>query len=465
MGNPQLSKQSINLSSSNNNKVGLSEKIGYGLGDLATNLAWASMSMFIVYFYTDVVGVAAGIVGTIILFSRILDGISDIAMGAIVDKTKTKHGKARPWILWLTIPFAGTMVALFAVPDVGNVGKIIYVFITYNLLVLLYTGVVIPYGTLNTLITPDQGERGLLNVYRMFFASIGIIVVSTVTFPVINFFGGHQSGWVAAYSIFAIAAVIMYFITFKTTKERATEIYQKDSNHDTSFITGFKGLFKNKYWVLTIFIFIFYYINDAFYNGGTVFYAQYLMGDPLLVGLLTMAIYIPSLVGMLFVAPIIKRFGKRNAMMGGAILFIVGSLVILINPTNIGVVLTGSILRGFGRAPIFGSIFALLPDTVEYGEWKTGVRSEGLVYSGGSAGTKIGAGIGAAFVGWILAWGGYVGGAAVQTESALFAINSLFIYLPIVTYMILLVFLYFYKLDKEYPKIIKELHARKGITV
>lgn len=463
MGRPQMSKQSYDQSSAVHHKVGLSEKIGYGLGDLATNLAWASMSMFIVYFYTDVVGVAAGIIGTIILVSRVLDGISDIAMGAIVDKTKSKHGKARPWILWLSIPFAGLMVALFAVPDISNMGKVIYIIITYNLLVLLYTAVVIPYGTLNTLITQDQDERGVLNVYRMFFASIGIILVSTVTLPVINLFGGEQSGWIAAYSIFAIVAVTLYLITFKTTKERTTKIYQDDSATDTSFKVGFKGLLKNKYWVLTFFIFIFYYINDALYNGGTVYFAQYLMGDPLLVGLLTMAIYIPSLVGMLVVAPIIKRFGKRKAMMGGAILFIVGSLIIMINPTNLSIVLTGSILRGFGRAPIFGSIFALLPDTVEYGEWKTGVRREGLVYSGGSMGTKIGSGIGAAFVGWILAWGGYIGGQSVQTESALFAINSLFIYLPIITYIILLVFLYFYKLDKEYPQIIKELQARKNL--
>ncbi|WP_066190843.1 MFS transporter [Gracilibacillus timonensis] len=451
-------------SNQSNAKVGITEKIGFGLGDLATNLAWASMSMFIVYFYTDVIGVAAGIIGTIILCSRFLDGISDIAMGGIVDKTKSKHGKARPWVLWLSIPFAGLMVALFAVPDVGTMGKVIYIAITYNLLILLYTAVVIPYGTLNTLITSDQDERGVLNVYRMFFASIGVIVVSTLTLPVVNLFGGGQSAWIAGYSVFAVVAVIMYIITFKTTKERASSIYQdnKEENND-SFIVGFKALFKNKYWVITFFIFIAYYVNDALYSGGTVYFAQYILGDPLLVGTLTMSIYIPPLLLMPFVAPMIKKIGKRKSMMWGTGIFLLGSLVILMDPTNLTVVMIGVILRGIGRTPIFGSIFALLPDTVEYGEWKTGVRREGLVYSGGSMGTKVGVGIGSAFVGWILGWGGYIGGQEMQADSALFAINSLFIYLPIITYVILFVLLYFYKLDKEYPKIFKELQMRKTI--
>lgn len=443
-----------------NGKVGVKEKIGFGLGDLATNLAWASMSMFIVYFYTDVVGVAAGIIGTIILFSRFLDGISDIAMGAIIDKTKSKHGKARPWILWLSIPFAGLMVALFAVPDVGIVGKVIYIAITYNLLILLYTAVVIPYGTLNTLITLDQDERGSLNVYRMYFASIGIIIVSTLTLPVVKLFGGGQSAWIAGYAIFALVAVILYMITFKTTKERTTNIYQRDNVND-SFKVGFKALFKNKYWVITFFIFITYYINDALYSGGTIYFAEYVLGNSLLVGTLTMAIYVPPLLLMPFVAPMIKRIGKRKSMMWGTGIFLLGSFIILIDPTNLTIVMVGVVLRGIGRTPIFGSIFALLPDTVEYGEWKTGVRREGLVYSGGSTGTKLGVGIGSAFVGWILGWGGYVGGQTIQTDSALFAINSLFIYLPIITYFILFVLLYFYKLDNVYPKIFKELQMRK----
>ncbi|MCF3944121.1 MFS transporter [Oceanobacillus alkalisoli] len=453
--------QTADKSPKSNGKIGFTEKVGYGLGDLATNFAWASMSMFIVYFYTDVVGISAGIIGTIILLSRFLDGVSDIAMGGIIDKTKSKHGKARPWILWLTIPFVVVMVLLFTVPGVSDLGKIIYVAITYNLVILLYTGVVIPYGTLNTLMTPDQNERGVLNVYRMFFATIGIIVVGNLVLPMVNFFGGGQVGWIGAYSVLALVAAIMYMVTFFTSKER-TAYLNKDVNKEPFWI-GFKALVKNKYWIMVLFMFILYYVNDALYNGGTIYYAEYILGNPALVGLLTLCIQLPALLLIPFLAPLMKKFGKTKLMIGGTLLFIAGSILIIINPTSLTVVIIGSILRGIGRVPLFGLIFALLPDTVEYGEWKTGVRREGLVYSGGSMGTKIGTGIGAASVGWILSFGGYVGGQAIQSDTAIFAINALFLYLPIVTFVLLVLLLSFYKLDKEYPQIINDLRARKGL--
>lgn len=450
------------ISTQSNEKIGITEKVGYGLGDLATNFAWASMSMFIVYFYTDIVGISAGIIGTIILLSRFLDGVSDIAMGGIIDKTHSKHGKARPWLLWLTIPFVVVMVLLFTVPDIGDIGKVIYVAITYNLVILLYTGVVIPYGTLNTLMTEDQNERGVLNVYRMFFATIGIIVVGNLVLPMVNFFGSGQSGWIAAYAVLALVAAIMYMITFFTSKERTAHL-NKDVDKEP-FWVGFKALIKNKYWIMVLFMFILYYVNDALYNGGTIYYAEYILDNPGLVGLLTLSIQIPALLLIPFLAPLIKKFGKTKLMICGTLLFIAGSIIIMINPTNLTVVVIGSILRGVGRVPIFGTIFALLPDTVEYGEWKTGVRREGLVYSGGSMGTKIGTGIGAASVGWILSFGGYVGGQAIQSDSAIFAINALFLYLPIVTFVLLVILLVFYRLDKEYPQIIKDLRERKGLS-
>lgn len=454
--------QTIDKSLRQNGKIGFTEKIGYGLGDLATNFAWASMSMFIVYFYTDIVGVSAGIIGTIILLSRFLDGVSDIAMGGIIDKTNSKHGKARPWILWLTIPFVVVMVLLFTVPDIGDIGKIIYIAITYNLVILLYTGVVIPYGTLNTLMTPDQNERGVLNVYRMFFATIGIIVVGNLVLPMVNFFGNGQSGWIAAYAVLALVAAIMYMFTFFTTRERTSHL-NKEVDKEPFWI-GFKALVKNKYWIMVLFMFVLYYVNDALYNGGTIYFAEYILGDPALVGLLTLSIQIPSLLLIPFLAPLIKRFGKTKLMLWGTLLFIAGSIIIMVDSTNLVVVTVGSILRGVGRVPIFGTIFAFLPDTVEYGEWKTGVRREGLVYSGGSMGTKIGTGLGAASVGWILSFGGYVGGQAIQSDSAIFAINALFLYLPIITFVLLVILLLFYKLDDEYPQIIKDLRERKGLS-
>ncbi|WP_160149129.1 MFS transporter [Mammaliicoccus fleurettii] len=206
------------------------------------------------------------------------------------------------------------------------------------------------------------------------------------------------------------------------------------------------------------------HINDALYNGGTVYFAKYILGNSAMVGVLTLSIQLPALLLILFLTPIIKKYGKTKPMLWGTILFIIGTFIIMINMTNIYFVIIGSILRGIGRVPIFGNIFALLPDTVEYGEWKTGIRREGLVYSGGSMGTKVGTGIGAASVGWILSFGGYIGGKSIQSDSAIFAINSLFLYLPILTFIILAIILFFYNMDKIYPEIIKDLQKRKDLN-
>ncbi|MDQ0859996.1 MFS transporter [Bacillus sp. V2I10] len=440
--------------------IKLGEKIGYGFGDLASNLVWSSMSMFIVFFYTDVIGIGASIIGTIMLFSRFFDGITDLVMGAVIDKTKSKHGKARPWILWTAVPFAITTALLYAVPDIGEVGQIVYIVLTYNLLTLLYTAINIPYGVLNSLITQDQYQRSLLNVFRTIFAMIGVIIVSTVTMPLVNLLGGGQSGWVYTFVIYGALGALLFLITFNKTKERVKPAVTSGPNSKVPLKKGLKALLKNKYWFVALVFFLTTYLGTALFQGSTIYFAQYILGSPELVGLLTVASIVPTLVGLLMVAPLIKKFGKRNSMVGGLILTVVGSLIIVLDPNSLLMVVIGSIMRGIGTAPVLGSKFAMLADTIEYGEWKSGIRTEGLVYSAGSMGSKVGTGLGVALIGWTLAWGGYMGGEAVQTDSALFSIYVLFIYLPILISVIQIMLLGLYKLDKQYPQIVKELHER-----
>ncbi len=200
--------------------VPLMERIGYGCGDLASNFIWQAMSIFIVYYYTDVIGVAAGIIGSIMLFSRVFDGVSDIAMGYVIDKTTSRHGKARPWLLWLAVPFAVSAVLLFAVPDVSPFWQTVYIAVTYNLVCLVYTGLNVPYGTLNSLITQDQYQRSLLNVFRMSLALIGVLLVSNLTLPVATLFGGGQAGWIVTFAIFGAIGTGLFLFTFKSTHER-----------------------------------------------------------------------------------------------------------------------------------------------------------------------------------------------------------------------------------------------------
>ncbi|WP_246629291.1 MFS transporter [Mesobacillus maritimus] len=443
-------------------KVKLSERVGYGLGDLASNFIWQAMSIFIVYFYTDVIGIAAGIVGSIMLFSRVFDGVTDVLMGYIIDKTKSKHGKARPWLLWLAVPFAVSAVLLFAVPDVSTAWQVVYIAVTYNLVCLVYTGLNVPYGTLNSLITQDQYQRSILNVFRMGLALIGVLLVSNLTLPLATFFGGDQSGWVYTFLIFGAIGSTLFFITFKTTKERVKPVNKELQVKPVPLKESLMTLSKNKYWgIVTAFILI-TYIWNALNSGALVYFADYILDNTLLVGAVTTAYTVFTLLGMVFVAPITKRFGKRNAMIVGVFITLIGYLVMLIDLSSVTMIVAGTIIRGIGKAPINGSMFALLADTIEYGEWKTGIRNEGMVYSGGSMGIKIGSGLGTAIIGWVLAFGGYVGGADVQAASALQSIQTLFIYIPMGINVLMIVLLLFYNLDKKYPQIIRDLQARNA---
>lgn len=464
--NSDVSKNLVEEESNNTTigkKIDFVERFGYGAGDLAINFVWASMGLFIVYFYTDVVGISAGIVGTIMLISRFWDGISDVLMGVIVDRTNTKYGKARPWILWMCAPFSIFAVLLFTVPDVTARGQIVYAFITYNILVLVFTSVVIPYGTLNSLITQDQHERSILNIFRMFLAQCGVLIVSNLTLPLVEIFGGDQSGWVTTYTIYGIVGVMLFLLTFKVTKERVgvVEANREEVKEKIPFKVGIKALLRNKYWVIIFGFFITHSMATALWQGSTVYFAQYLLNNSTLTGILTVGITVPVIIGLFFMPTLFKKYGKRNIVMAGSVVSIIGTFIIMIDMTSVYIVILGQVIRGFGISSFTGALWAFLPDVIEYGEYKTKVRNEGLVYSAGSMGQKVGNGFGGALVGWILGWTGYVGGATVQPSIAITGINALFIYLPLITYFLNIVLLLFYKLDKIYPQIEAELLNRK----
>lgn len=451
-------KPTLNNANPTGEKIRFGEKFGYGMGGAANNVIWTGITSFLVYFYTDVLGIAAGIIGTIMLFSRIFDGVSDIAMGMVVDRTTSRHGKARPWLLWLAIPFAIAGVLLFTVPDIGNTGTLIYIIITYNVTLLIYTAVEIPHGTLGALISQDQRERNALNVAKMVGAYIAIIAISNLTVPLTEVFGGGQSGWIYTFILFGIIAAVIYFITFRTTNERVKRVEKEQQKLPIK--TSIMSLVKNKYWFITTIVFTLMYVWNGLTAGAAIYYSEYILGDPVLVGVITTGLTLATLLGLAIVTPITNRIGKRNGAIIGCAIALVGSLFILVNPTSFVVVLIGQITRGLGKAFIMGILFSMLADTIEYGEWKTGVRIEGLVYSGASMGIKIGSGLGSAFLGWGLALGGYVGTQAMQSDTALFTINALFIYVPAILTILMLITLCFYKLDKQYPQILAELRSK-----
>lgn len=393
------------------------------------------------------------------LVSRLLDGVSDIIMGIIIDKTKSKYGKARPWLMRMIIPLMISYVLMFSVPDIGNMGKIIYVFITYNLLTtVFYTAATIPYNTMLSLVTRSQHERSVLNIFRMIFAFTGSIVVSAVTLPLVNAFGGQRSAWTILTLCFSVVLGVCYTIVFATQRE---VIAESDAQRTSVPVReGLSALVRNKYWGIMLLICVLSYLATGS-QGVSVYFVTYNLNDAGLMGLMTVFGLAPAIVGMLIMPAFLKRFGKRNVAMVGLIISIAGCILMAAGGTNIPVVVAGLLIKGFGSSPLIATIFALINDTVEYGEWKTGLRTEGLVNSAASFGIKVGTGLGSALVGWALAWGGYQANVAVQTPKSLSTISALYIWMPALMYALIFVLFLFYKLDKEYDGIMKDLAHRQ----
>lgn len=447
-------------STGSNQKLKFKEKFSYGLGNLSANLLITTANTFITFYYTEVAGIAIAIVGTLLLFARIFDGASDLVMGVVVDKTRTKHGKGRPWLLWLAIPYGLAIILLFSSPDFSMTGKIIYAFVTYVLAVgVIYTAISVPYNSMTALITQNQSDRAQLSGFRTMLGFTGAMALTMGTMPIVNFFGGGQKGWTMTSIIFAVVGIALYLICFKNTTERVVATVESKTakgNVKTSIVS----LLKNKYWIMVMSVMFIGFINSGL-GGINVYYAQYILGNPTYVGIIGLASFLPIILGTFIVSPIIGKFGKRNMTIYGTILSIIGSLIIAINPSSFLFVVTGLVVRGLGLAPLLVASFAMLGDTIEYGEWKTGIRSEGLAFSAGTFGEKVGTGVGGALIGVILGAAGYIGGQAEQGAGVLNSIQFVFTYLPILFSIITLIILYFYKLDKEYPFILKELNERK----
>ena len=355
-------------------------------------------------------------------------------------------------------------VLLFSVPTSwAETPKLIYVFITYNLVsTVVYTAINVPYSALNALMTQNPYERSVLSIFRNLLATAGTLTINIFTLPLVEFFGNNALAWTKTFFIFGIVAIIAFLYTFWGTSERVKSVAQLQSteNNDVPVLVGIKALFKNKYW-----------INDDWYARlilldvcnqwwlNSLLCKRY-SRDKNLVGTINGIFNIVQICGMFFIAMMIKKFGKRNIFALGLVLDIVGMLILNYSNGAMSLIIISSVIRGLGNACGGATMWAMVSDTIDYGEWKTGYRTEGLVNSACSFGWKIGNGIGSALLGLILEAGGYVGTAITQTETALFSIEICFIWIPIAIYVIGLVIMSFYHLDKEFPAIIRDLNNR-----
>ena len=404
-------------------------------------------------------------VGTIMMISRVFDGISDIIMGVIVDRTHSRFGKARPWILRMCIPFAISGILMFSVPaSWSSTPKLVYVFITYNLVsTVIYTAINVPYSALNALMTQDSYERSVLSIFRNLLATAGTLTINTFTLPLVEYFGNNASAWTKTFVVFGFVSIAAFLCTFFGTKERvrANEAGEQKVEENVPFVTGIKALFQNKYWIMMTGMLALFFLMYSVNGGATVYYAKDILGDKNLVSTINGIFNIVQILGMFFIAMLVKKFGKRNVFSLGLILDIIGMLVLNFSGGSMPVIVVSSVIRGIGNACGGATMWAMVSDTIDYGEWKTGYRTEGLVNSACSFGYKIGNGIGSALLGVILEVGGYVGNAAAQTASALTSIRICFVWIPIAVYACGLIIMKFYHLDKEFDGILADLKARK----
>ena len=439
------------------------ERLAYGVGDIGGNLIFAPVSAFLLFYFTDVVGIGAAIAGTLLLLGRVLDGTLDLIVGTLIDRTDTKWGKARPWILFSAPVLVISFILLFNVPaGLSTTGKEIYAFVFYFLcLGVGFVGSNLAYHTLLSVITSSTKMRVSLTVLRTFFAIFTTLVVSVITIPIITSLGGGQSAWSTVALTYGIIAFITFIVLFLGTKERVRAVLPPEKGSKLPLRTKIGHLVRNPYFFLAFAFFLLTYLLTGSQSVG-IYFAKDVLGDPNVYSLLGLVGILPMLIGIWFMAPIVGRLGKRTSMLIGISISIVGGVVALIDPTNLTLVLLGAVIRGIGTIPSSAAMFALVADVVDYGEWKTGVRLDGMTYAAATAGQNFGAGLGAALVGWILAAGAYNGAADVQVASAVSAEIFLMLWLPLLITIALGVIVYFLNVDKHLSQIQRDLAARRA---
>lgn len=440
-------------------------RIAYGLGDTAQNVVWGAMGI-LTFFYTDYAGIDPAMVGMVMLLSRCFDGVSDVIMGFIVEKTNSKWGKSRPWILWMSVPFAVSIVLIYTVPQGSSAMQFAYLFVTYNLCTTVcYTALNLPYGSLSAMMTRASKERDMLSITRMCLSPWGRILSVSATLPLVKVFGDTQMAWVEVMSIWAVVGLVLLVFCFSRCKETVV-IEARAKAAKIPVGKALKALAVNPYfWVgMTIWMMQ----NVIFTITGTIlpYYCKYIFADDTIYGSLYLLETLVTIFVMAVFSPrLLRRFGKRNMSLGGVLICFIGHVIFLLNPTDFGWVVFSCVVRGIGFAPIQSVIFGFIGDAVEYGQWKTRLRQEGLIFSGGSVGTKVGSGLTSALLTGLLSYAGYISssaGSVMQSQQVIDMIVSIYMWGPIFVWIVLIVVLYFYELDQKYPEIMRDLVSREA---
>ncbi|MDD2551596.1 MAG: MFS transporter [Dysgonamonadaceae bacterium] len=459
--------------------IKLKEKIGYGFGDMASSMFWKLFGSYLMIFYTDVFGLPAAVVGTMFLFTRIWDSLSDPVMGVIADRTTTRWGKFRPYILWGALPFGIIGVLTFTTPSLDLTGKIIYAYVTYSLMMGIYTVVNVPYASLLGVMSPNPKDRNTLATFRMSFAYIGSFVALLLFMPIVNLFSGgstdiaaQQKGWTMGVGIIAVICVVLFVLTFALTRERVKPIKEKQAKLKEDL----KDLAKNKPWWILLGAGIAALVFNSIRDGATVYYFKYyiveeaytnisLFGFSFLLSGLYLAIgQAANIVGVVLAAPVSNRIGKKNTYLGAMITASILSVIFFwFNKEQLALIFVFQVLISICAGSIFPLLWSMYADCTDYSELKSGNRATGLIFSSSSMSQKFGWAIGSALTGWLLAYYGFQANQAQSLET-LNGIKMFMSILPAVGTALSVIFISMYPLsEKKMEAIVSQLEVRRNL--
>ena len=417
--------------------LGFITRVAYGCGDTACNVVYGMVGTILTLFYTDYIGIPAAAIAVIMLISRVFDGVSDFIMGFIVERTHTKWGQSRPWVLWMAVPYAISGVLMFAVPHTTQNLQFIYIFITYNLCTtVIYTALNLPYGSLSAMMTRSSHERDMLSVFRM-----------------------------ALWCVIALALLLFCFARCKETVVIPAR-EQSDQRSKTPIGKSIRAIACNPYFWACLVVWMCMTSYTTVIGTVLPYYCKYILGnDTYIYSALYVSETAVTIICTFACALLVKRFGKRNLILAGILLAFAAQIIFCFASKNFTVLMFTTVIRGIGVSPLFALLFGMVGDAVEYGQWKTHLRQESLMFSAGSVGNKIGIGIVSAVTTGLLSYSGYISStndaSVVQPDSALQMITNLLKFAPMILFAGVLIVMLLYKLDKRYPAIMEELRERE----
>ncbi len=457
--------------SDNEGRLGFRERLGYGLGDTASNFFFQTFNIFLLYYYTDVFGISAAAVGTMFFVTKLWDAVNDPLMGVVSDRTNTRFGKFRPYLLWMAVPYGAMGFLMFAGPEFDDTGKLIYAWVTYTLMMMLYTAINVPYSALMGVMTPISTERTILSSFRFVGAFGGGLLISMMVRPMVQYFGieDEATGFRITMAIFAIVSIALFWVTFATTRERV----KSPPEESVSLRNDLKILLSIKPWVVLCFAGILTLTSVALKSAVTIHYFKYYVlddGTPFF-WIFDQTTFFLTMNSLALIAGVCctkflgDRFDKKPLLIVLSLLSALsGALLFFVPPDAFWWLLAVSCAGAVVSGPTAPLVWAMYGDVADYGEWRFNRRMTGLIFSASMFAQKFGLTIGAGLSGWLLAYFGYAANQA-QSDDAMLGIRLLFTFIPAGVALLNVVALMFYSLtDKQVGEIEADLRDRKAVA-